>query len=334
MTIHKAKGLEFDIVILPGLHQVAGGNNRPLLRLVELKLDGADGVLMAPLKHKGAEGSSLYEYLSALDSEEEICEAQRTLYVASTRARGELHLFGAWRMTGSGKNRRPGCRAGTFMHMLWECFEDQVDQATVDNAAEGAPEEPPLLPQLKLRDEPCMPKVEPVPTDIGSEIEMRIPDRNATALGDALHLWLELIHNHWADQWTADWFKEHPDTLDSSLVRAGAEQEKLPELRARLNEMICNVLESVEGRSVVSPEGKSGSWAELALYSCENVHLRRHVLDRVHVNEESDYVIVDYKTGKGSEAQAEKWQQQLDRYGELVAIISGKPVRKKMIFSL
>ncbi len=318
MTIHKAKGLEFDTVILPGLHKGVGGSDRPLLRLHEISLGQEQGVLMAPLKRQGAEGASLYDYLGLLDREEEASEARRTLYVALTRAREELHLFGAWRMTGGSRNPEPGCASGTFMDMLWPAFETLIDPDTFVEEPGDTEAAPPLLPQLRLNGEPDLEKLAFESPEGPPEPELRLPDRNATALGEALHLWLELMHDHWHRDWSMEWFEGHADALASTLRRAGADSGNIPELLPGLLELIRSVLDSETGRVVVSPEGKDGSWAELELISRDGVSLRRNIIDRLYRSEPGGYVLVDYKTSSDEESTRLKWQAQLSRYRAIV----------------
>jgi len=40
MTIHRAKGLEFDHVFVPGLDRGVGAGERPLLRWIDLRASG------------------------------------------------------------------------------------------------------------------------------------------------------------------------------------------------------------------------------------------------------------------------------------------------------
>jgi superfamily I DNA/RNA helicase len=64
MTIHKAKGLEFDIVILPGLGRGRVPSNPPLLRWLEVaRAEGDRGLLLAPIERRGSGGDPLFDYL-------------------------------------------------------------------------------------------------------------------------------------------------------------------------------------------------------------------------------------------------------------------------------
>jgi ATP-dependent helicase/nuclease subunit A len=94
MTIHKAKGLEFDTVILPGLNARAQNNESPLLRWLNLpSKEEADLLLVSPIKAAHRDHCLIYNYLARLDAEKDSYELQRLLYVAATRAKKRLYLF-------------------------------------------------------------------------------------------------------------------------------------------------------------------------------------------------------------------------------------------------
>jgi len=94
MTIHKAKGLEFDCVIVPALHRhnrVAGG---PMLLMHPFARSGRDGLVMAarpPIADRDNK-RELFAFLRRQASEAAHLEAERLLYVACTRAKHQLHL--------------------------------------------------------------------------------------------------------------------------------------------------------------------------------------------------------------------------------------------------
>jgi ATP-dependent helicase/nuclease subunit A len=94
MTIHKAKGLEFDCVIVPALHRhnrVAGG---PMLLMHPFARSERDGLVMAarpPIAERDSR-RELFAFLRRQASEAAHLEAERLLYVACTRAKHQLHL--------------------------------------------------------------------------------------------------------------------------------------------------------------------------------------------------------------------------------------------------
>lgn len=99
MTIHKSKGLEFEVVIVPDLQAQGGAASLDLLSWLERGLpepdeDGAlTEFLIAPVQYKGADPGAAKRWVDRARRNRESQEMRRILYVAATRAREELHLF-------------------------------------------------------------------------------------------------------------------------------------------------------------------------------------------------------------------------------------------------
>lgn len=87
MTVHKAKGLEFAVVFLPGMNQQPRSVTAGPLVIVEDR----DGSVRMAVKDKE---SMLYDELWTREQEELRREHQRLLYVAMTRARDHLVMLG------------------------------------------------------------------------------------------------------------------------------------------------------------------------------------------------------------------------------------------------
>ncbi|MGI4981055.1 MAG: UvrD-helicase domain-containing protein, partial [Janthinobacterium lividum] len=115
MTIHKAKGLEWDLVLVPGMHRVSAQDRSPALNWLEMPAWAADGtrdVLLAPLPRKGEEADKLHTFIRNTRALRANAELKRVFYVAATRARTELHLF-AW--PDATKDGLPTDRNGTLL---------------------------------------------------------------------------------------------------------------------------------------------------------------------------------------------------------------------------
>jgi ATP-dependent exoDNAse (exonuclease V) beta subunit len=106
MTMHKAKGLEFEVVIVPELQARNGGGKRKMLSWMERGRAQPDEsreiteFLIAPFQRKGEDRGNAKAWVDQVYRERESQETRRILYVAATRARDELHLFA-----------RPACKA-------------------------------------------------------------------------------------------------------------------------------------------------------------------------------------------------------------------------------
>lgn len=106
MTIHKAKGLGFDVVLVPGLERSAGQDRQQLICMLErVSMDrpGEDEILVAPIGSRGEDTHPLYQWVRKQRRARESEERKRVFYVACTRARRELHLFGALSRTATGE---------------------------------------------------------------------------------------------------------------------------------------------------------------------------------------------------------------------------------------
>jgi ATP-dependent exoDNAse (exonuclease V) beta subunit len=141
MTIHKSKGLEFEVVIVPELQSCSHRGKPRLLSWLERGLppeetaDQADAseeiteFLVAPLQSKGAERGTAKQWVDRVYRERESQEMRRILYVAATRARDELHFFArpACKQDKSGSWTLPE-PANSLLATAWPALEAEIQQ--------------------------------------------------------------------------------------------------------------------------------------------------------------------------------------------------------------
>ena len=99
MTLHRAKGLEFDTVIMPALARTQRSRDVEVLRWRARE----HGLLLAPARARGGDPDRVYEYLRQLATDEDRAELSRLMYVGCTRARERLHLTAALEPAAKGK---------------------------------------------------------------------------------------------------------------------------------------------------------------------------------------------------------------------------------------
>ena len=92
MTVHKAKGLEFPLVVIADAGRRGGGRPGTLL------LDEQLGPVLKQ-KSDGDGHSLIYRLALQRDQEQDEAEARRLLYVAATRARQKLLVSGHVRLS-------------------------------------------------------------------------------------------------------------------------------------------------------------------------------------------------------------------------------------------
>jgi len=151
MTIHKSKGLEFEVVLVPELQAVGGRGSRKMLSWLERGLAEPDQsgqiteFLIAPLQRKGDDKGTAKDWVDRVYRQREAQEMRRILYVAATRAREELHFFA-----------RPACKeadgnlsliepVGSLLATAWPALEAETrarfDVWKAEREALSAPQE-------------------------------------------------------------------------------------------------------------------------------------------------------------------------------------------------
>jgi ATP-dependent exoDNAse (exonuclease V) beta subunit len=118
MTIHKAKGLEFDTVILAGLDRNVRADDKQLLLWMERAGEhGHDDLILAPIKATMHEYDAIYDYLRREEHKKSLYETQRLLYVAATRAKYQLHLVFHYEQNENNGIQSPS--AQSLLAQLW-----------------------------------------------------------------------------------------------------------------------------------------------------------------------------------------------------------------------
>ncbi|MDO8340785.1 MAG: UvrD-helicase domain-containing protein, partial [Candidatus Woesebacteria bacterium] len=126
MTIHTAKGLEFDTVILPGLHRPAPVPEAPLLAWDSFPLDEGERLLVAPVnrrRRRGRNEPTVHDFLQDMERERAGNEASRVLYVAVTRAVRRLHVLAVASRNEDGELVAPP--ANSLLARLWPLIEGE-----------------------------------------------------------------------------------------------------------------------------------------------------------------------------------------------------------------
>ncbi|MFK7731909.1 MAG: UvrD-helicase domain-containing protein [Pseudomonadales bacterium] len=94
MTMHKAKGLEFDSVILPALDLGVKSEGAELLTWTEQFVSPTESTLLLGLPENSKQHTpTMYDYVREQNRTQSAHEAARLLYVACSRARKRLYLY-------------------------------------------------------------------------------------------------------------------------------------------------------------------------------------------------------------------------------------------------
>jgi ATP-dependent helicase/nuclease subunit A len=333
MTLHKAKGLEFDTVILPGLHRKTGGSDTPLMRWEEVILDGLDEHLVAaPMKKRGQEDVvTPYKFLESLDNARAAQEDARVLYVGATRAIRHLHLVGVATLNSKGEVKAP---PHTFLDLLWPAVAERFNAAEATMAAQ--PEVSDFVPRL-LRLQEMVALDQPVHAVAPMAAPVQVDEAEAGRSLDALvgtlaHRYLEMIANDGLDVWSAQRFAALRGAMETWLAQQGCSDRDAAQGAERVVAILATTLASESGRWVL--QAREGAASELALQKVSHGDTPLSVVDRTFVEDGARWII-DYKTAQPEgdlNAHAESYRAQLERYADLFAT-EGLPVRAAIFYA-
>jgi ATP-dependent helicase/nuclease subunit A len=352
LTVHKAKGLQYDTVIVPGLERLPGRDRKRLLHWLKLPRAGRDDLIVAPVARAGGIANPLYAWLESLEHEKLLQERRRLLYVAATRAERWLHLFGSAQVQENDDPpavRRPAAQSA--LGLLWPAVGHEFVErlaalgAVTGEEATEASRDPPLrrLPaRWRVASTPRAPRIasQLVPRAAATPlVQFDWASETARHVGTVVHRELQRIARD----------AVRSDPASESLHRRWrdelAELGVPAELRAAAVELVASAvartLAHQRGQWLLDASHRSAS-TELALTGRVDGDILRVVIDRSFVDDLGVRWIVDYKTsrheGAGLEEFLDREQQryrpQLERYATLMRKLGPEPVRLGLYFPL
>ncbi len=333
MTIHKSKGLEFDIVILPGLERKVRQDDKPLVVWHELD----DHLLLAPFPGPGSEDSRVFDFVSALEKQAGEAEGRRLLYVALTRARDELHLCARRKLKKDGDVAAPV--RGSFLERLWSQIATEFLAKPLPTGP-GVALPPPGRFRLSGNDLPLAPALEASAGAMG-EIEFDWATPLAKHVGTVTHLLLQRVAEEGLAEWNETRVALARGVASAELRRRGHRGDTLEQAVGRVMVALGTTLRSERGRWILSPAHQQAA-SELRLGVLREGVLQEVVLDRTFVADDGTRWIVDFKTSEhlgGSAAkfmddEVERYREQLSRYAELMHAMDPRAVRLALYFPL
>ncbi len=363
LTIHKAKGLEFDTVILPGLHQVGRNNDTELLLWAERVSAAGVAELLIAAPHKlGADDDPLYAYLKREGTIKSRLETTRVLYVACTRAVRRLHLL--LHEPAKGKPASNSLLAPLWPALVEELAAPPADMAVRvhDNPATGAAavdcdEDADAVsaqstPTFSLRLPADWQPPERIAVATGAPLPAAVaggpaePDaergfaQDARHIGTLLHRALRQVVLETATAWDDARINRQKPAWAIQLREFGV--AAVEAALARIEAALRHCLQHPEGQWLLDHRHSAGA-CELALgYIDTEGRQRTAVIDRTFVAEGTRWII-DYKSAvpTAGEPQARflarqraLYRQQLEGYARLFTAVGEPPVRVALYYPL
>jgi ATP-dependent helicase/nuclease subunit A len=329
MTIHRAKGLEFDTVILPQMGSTPPVDRSPLLATLERR---SEAPLLAAMGAVGGEQDRAHQYIAECERRKSAHESARLLYVATTRPRHSLHLLAD---AVEDRHKQPVVRrphsSRSMLAKLWPMVEGDF-AALVDAPLPAAGERVPLrdvlkrLPQGVARVEvpeavAWFPAAEP--REAGTTLEFSWASETARHVGTVAHRWLQKIAEERLDQWTPLRVQANHARFAHELAARGVDENECKDAAQRVSDALIRTLEDKRGRWLLGAHEDAASERRLTLFTDQGA--QRFVIDRTFVADGRRW-IVDYKTSdhQGADLEAfldeqrERYRPQLDGYARAV----------------
>ncbi|MEO8100901.1 MAG: UvrD-helicase domain-containing protein [Betaproteobacteria bacterium] len=355
MTIHKAKGLEFDAVILPALHRVPRRDEKGLVAWAELPIHGSGRheLVVAPIRETGAddegedEAEKIYQYVRQHELEKQRQEEVRLLYVAATRAKRRLHLLGCVAVkSDKGGEKLTAPRAGSLLAALWPAVEAVFDNAMLAPRRELTPSRPgpvncdAAARAMRLATPHSLPRM-PAAIAPGSgrasakqdsPIDFEWAGETARHIGTVVHAFLQRIAIDGLANWNAGRVARSQGVFEVELQQLGVEAGELPGASRRVGEALARTLDDSRGRWVLDAQRLAKS--EWRISGTRDREIVNVAIDRSFIDAEGIRWIIDFKTGghEGGDVAAfmdneqKRYRAQLETYAALVdALSTGTP---------
>ena len=347
MTMHKAKGLEFDHVMLYGLGRKPGGGNPGVLSWFDMPArHGDERKVISPIgSRREVEQDPVHRFIAVTAAEKDAHEQGRLLYVACTRAQKSLHLVGNVATAPDGEDFRPA-RRDSLLHLLWPVVEADFASAFAENEGDArGPDEGTWIEPMRRRfAQPwVLPGITPLPSPAAGtpmagadeEVEFYWVGTEARIAGTLAHRWFQLMADgHVAlgvvddlRQITLRWLRE-----------LGITDAVAADVAARVEQAVSLTVTDERGRWLLESEGD----AELALSGVYEGEVESIVIDRLLVDDDGAHWVVDYKTSTHEggnlegflDAEVRRYRPQLQKYAAIYEAYSGVTPRCALYFPL
>ncbi|MGH8817587.1 MAG: UvrD-helicase domain-containing protein [Achromobacter pestifer] len=347
MTMHKSKGLQFETVILYGLHRAPRGDQAPLVRFEQ----SGGRVLFGPVKPRAeTEADPVSRYLGAREARRASYEIDRLLYVAATRARKRLHLVGHVSVDdATGQVKTPP--SASLLGRLWPCLDTPTPPPAQGDAepetADGPEWQGEPLRRVGNEGLAQLARLSDITVSAGFGATARgawgdgsehpawqLEAGYDAAIGTLAHAWLARIGQDGVDAWPADALAARLAAMRRQLTRAGIPASQADDAAEAVLDTLQATLADERGLWLLSQSGARREWPLIDAAG------KVSVID-LALSTEDGWLIVDYQTGRPHPGEPpaafatrmrQRHGEQLQRYCAQVTALDGRRARAVLYF--
>lgn len=334
MTMHKSKGLQFQEVILFGLHHVSRGDRAPLVRV-----DTSNNrVLFGPVKPRAEkEQDPVSLYLGAREKRRAEFELDRLLYVAATRACQALHLVAECKLNDADGTVDVPSKS-SLLRRLWPYLAEPTIPSGVQAHLQSDASVPAFVgAPLKRRAQP-LPEVVDLnaarAARSGTPFVWSPTSSDDRQTGILCHAWIAQIAREGLDAWNDLRVQSLQGVIRVQLSQAGVPPTRLDGCVQAVSETIHAMLKHDKGRWILQQADSRREWALI------DASGKVSVLDMA-LSQGSGWLVIDFKTGRPSMGESldgfcqrmqSRYQSQMQRYAEQLHAMDGRPVEAALYF--
>ncbi len=350
MTIHNAKGLEFDTVILPHLERKSLSDDKQLLLWMErTQQNEKTALILAPTQAIGQDNDSTYDYIKRQLTIKSGFESQRLLYVAATRAKNELHILFNIEKT---HDQCVKPTANSLLKMMWPAVKTDCDKMVCDTISDPINTET-LLPAKTISCDllKCLPvnwhnPISEFPLDTSITFHNKkggflLPDHTLPLIGIVTHKLLQhlsLKGTHW---WQDQPHHTQLITIQNQLRQLGMNKQAIKQAANTIRLAIDNTLADPIGQWILQHHTHAKSeWKLTVIIEGTPVQIS---IDRTFVDKNNIRWIIDYKTAIPTNPldmdtfllkEKKKHQKQIQLYHKAIYELDKRPTYAGLYFPL
>ncbi|GAB4392541.1 MAG: UvrD-helicase domain-containing protein [Gammaproteobacteria bacterium] len=307
MTMHKAKGLEFDCVIIPGLTQRPANNKNPLFLWLDRPNENAShDLFIAPLSSANKEPNLLYQYIRQELAAKDDYEASRLLYVACTRSKQQLFLLGCLQQDSEQQIISP--TRGSLCAKLWPWINSSQNIAVETSVMEATDIDPQSIYVTRLKTNYFPLSDKNFSTKKNDDVEKLLSyaqhsphtqkpdepryfeDKFFCLLGNFIHYQLKILCINGIKSCAIN-----PENWIPLLLHWGIAQHDIPRALQLSSKALTTTLNSERGPWILNNHHHE-SHCELSITFQQHSETKQLIIDRTFVDDNNYRWIIDYKT--------------------------------------
>lgn len=321
MTIHAAKGLEFDTVIIPQLNRKNPNDDKSLMLWLERPLAHSHRsiFLLASIHEFGQKEDALYRYIDTQNKKKMMLELDRLLYVAASRAKKRLY----YTFNVASVEDDFSIPAHTFLSKLWPHFNAHKLISLHTNKEQPSQPESisPLHPIRKIHSK----WIHPLTYDIQSLDTLhtklsgfQFKQTLAQKIGTLTHRLLQQLGTH-----SIDWWQEKDIHLKTCFIKSQLQQYNVATSDHDI--AIKKIITAID-TTVLDTRGKwilhshLEACSEFRISFVHNQKVENIIIDRTFIDEHNARWIIDYKTSVETDDLQEFLEQQQKIYHKKMSL--------------